>query len=128
MRTRDEEGRREGESIAKNGGENGGKRRGARTAMRRRLRHHGGVRRISCESGNSSQLTAGRTASLRVERGEKRRSDSATINIPLPLRVRVTRSLSLSLFSSLSMRSSPSDHFVSGYFVSKLYRSIFLEL
>lgn len=70
MRTRDEEGRREGESIAKNGGENGGKRRGARTAMRRRLRHHGGVHRISCESGNSSQLTAGRTASPRVEGGE----------------------------------------------------------
>lgn len=128
MRTRDEEGRREGESIAKNGGENGGKRRGARTAMRRRLRHHGGVRRISCESGNSSQLTAGRTASPRVEGGEATlRLCDNQYSAPAP-RARHAFSLSLSLFSSLSMRSFPSDHFVSGYFVSKLYRSIFLGL
>lgn len=55
------------------------------------LRQHGGVRRISCESGNSSQLTVGRTdrrvdgrtAPTKSGEGEGRCSDSATINIPL---------------------------------------------
>lgn len=52
--------------------------------MRRWLRQHGGVRRISCESGNSSQLTVGRTDRRQLQRaGRKRCSDSATINIPL---------------------------------------------
>lgn len=45
--------------------------RSARAAMRRWLRHHsGGVRRISCESGNTSQLTAGRTAGRAWRGGE----------------------------------------------------------
>lgn len=44
--------------------------RSARAAMRRWLRHHHGVRRISCEPGNTSQLTAGRTVDLaRAARG-----------------------------------------------------------
>lgn len=44
--------------------------RSARAAMRRWLRHHHGVRRISCEPGNTSQLTAGRTVGrARARRG-----------------------------------------------------------
>ncbi|EZA49453.1 hypothetical protein X777_11951 [Ooceraea biroi] len=100
--------------------------------MRRWLRHHhGGVRgRISCESGNPSQLTAGWTAAARMERQEEEEeekeedeedeeekgrgaSDSATINSPPPplrlllckrkIRARVTNSLFF--FLSLSFLS-----------------------